>query len=211
MCNVISDGGVDVQQQAISVVGIGDMGGDVFGNGMLRSKYISLIAAFNHLHIFIDPNPVDLKANFDERLRLFNTPRSAWSDYNAALLSTGGGVYLRSAKSIKITPEMAKRFDIDKKQVSPTELIGLLLKARVDLLWNGGIGTYVKSSDESHADVGDKANDCLRINGNQLRCAVIGEGGNLGFTQRARIEYAGMGGSALLTPSIMLQALIVQI
>ncbi|WP_369433808.1 NAD-glutamate dehydrogenase [Psychromonas sp. MME1] len=186
--------GVDVQQQAISVVGIGDMGGDVFGNGMLRSKYISLIAAFNHLHIFIDPNPVDLKANFDERLRLFNTPRSAWSDYNAALLSTGGGVYLRSAKSIKITPEMAKRFDIDKKQVSPTELIGLLLKARVDLLWNGGIGTYVKSSDESHADVGDKANDCLRINGNQLRCAVIGEGGNLGFTQRARIEYAGMGG-----------------
>ena len=182
--------GIDVQQQAISVIGIGDMAGDVFGNGMLRSKFISLLGAFNHLHIFIDPAPLDLEANFAERLRLFETPRTGWNDYNCDLISQGGGIFERSAKSIKVSPEMAKRFDIYQKQVTPSELIRILLKAQVDLLWNGGIGTYVKGSSESHADVGDKTNDILRINGNELRCSVVAEGGNLGFTQSGRIEYA---------------------
>ena len=186
--------GTDVQTKKISVVGIGDMAGDVFGNGMLSSKCISLLGAFNHLHIFIDPTPIDNQANFDERLRLFETPRTGWNDYNEALISKGGGIFERSAKSIKVSPEMAKRFDIYQKQVTPTELITILLKAQVDLLWNGGIGTYVKGITETDADVGDKANDCLRINGGELRCAVVGEGGNLGFTQRARIEYALAGG-----------------
>jgi glutamate dehydrogenase len=181
---------IDVQSKPLSVIGIGDMGGDVFGNGMLRSPFIALLGAFNHVHIFIDPTPVDLAANFAERQRLFDTPRTGWNDYNRDLLSSGGGIFERSAKSISVTPEMAKRFDIYQKKVTPTELISILLKAQVDLLWNGGIGTYVKGSLESHADVGDKANDILRVNGNELRCAVIAEGGNLGMTQRARIEYA---------------------
>ena len=182
--------GIDVQQQAISVIGIGDMAGDVFGNGMLSSKFISLLGAFNHLHIFIDPAPTDLEANFAERLRLFETPRTGWNDYNCELISQGGGIFERSAKAIKVSPEMAKRFDIYQKQVTPSELITILLKAQVDLLWNGGIGTYVKGCSQSHADVGDKGNDILRINGNELRCSVVAEGGNLGFTQSARIEYA---------------------
>ena len=182
--------GIDVQQQMISVIGIGDMSGDVFGNGMLSSKFIALIGAFNHSHIFIDPEPLDLEASFAERLRLFNTPRSSWGDYNCELISQGGGVFERSLKSITVTPEMAKRFDIHQKKLTPSELISILLKARVDLLWNGGIGTYVKASRESHADVGDKSNDSLRINASDLRCAVVAEGGNLGFTQKARIEYA---------------------
>lgn len=186
--------GTDVQTKVISVIGIGDMAGDVFGNGMLSSKCISLLAAFNHLHIFIDPSPVDNEACFAERLRLFETPRTGWNDYNKKLISQGGGIFERSAKSIKVSPEMAKRFDIYQKQVTPAELITILLKAQVDLIWNGGIGTYVKGSSESHADVGDKANDVLRIDGAELRCAVIGEGGNLGFTQCARIEYAINGG-----------------
>jgi len=185
---------IDVQTQPISVIGIGDMGGDVFGNGMLSSKCISLVAAFNHLHIFIDPLPRDLDACFNERLRLYETPRTGWSDYDKSLISQGGGIFERSAKSIDVTPEMAKRFDIYQKQVTPTELITILLKSQVDLLWNGGIGTYVKGATETHADVGDKANDVLRVNGGELRCTVIGEGGNLGFTQRARIEYALKGG-----------------
>ena len=182
--------GIDVQQQKISVIGIGDMAGDVFGNGMLSSKFIALIGAFNHSHIFIDPDPLDLEANFAERTRLFNTPKSSWGDYKQDLISPGGGVFERSLKSISVTPEMAKRFDIDKKKLPPNELISILLKAQVDLLWNGGIGTYVKGSRESHADVGDKSNDSLRINANELRCSVVTEGGNLGFTQKARIEYA---------------------
>ncbi|PKF60446.1 NAD-glutamate dehydrogenase [Psychromonas sp. psych-6C06] len=186
--------GTDVQTKPISVIGIGDMAGDVFGNGMLSSKCISLLAAFNHLHIFVDPTPLDLEASFNERLRLFETPRTGWADYDKKLISKGGGIFERSAKSIDVTPEMAKRFDIYQKQVTPTELITILLKAQVDLLWNGGIGTYVKGTEETHADVGDKANDVLRVNGNDLRCAVVGEGGNLGFTQRARIEYALNGG-----------------
>ncbi|MCP4323670.1 MAG: NAD-glutamate dehydrogenase, partial [Alteromonadales bacterium] len=187
--------GTDVQSKAISVIGIGDMAGDVFGNGMLSSKCISLLAAFNHLHIFIDPSPTDNEASFKERLRLFETPRTGWNDYNTKLISQGGGIFERSAKSISVSPEMAKRFDIYKKEVTPTELITILLKAQVDLLWNGGIGTYVKGTTETHADVGDKANDLLRINGSELRCRVVGEGGNLGFTQRARIEYALTGGN----------------
>lgn len=186
--------GVDVQHKAITVVAIGDMAGDVFGNGMLSSQCIALLGAFNHLHIFIDPQPMDLVAAFNERLRLFETPRSGWNDYDAKLISKGGGVFDRSAKSIMVTPEMANAFSITAKQVTPTELITLLLKAQVDLLWNGGIGTYVKGATESHADVGDKGNDALRINGTELRCAVVGEGGNLGFTQRARIEYSLQGG-----------------
>ena len=186
--------GIDVQTKPISVIGIGDMAGDVFGNGMLSSKCISLLAAFNHLHIFIDPSPTDLEASFNERLRLFETPRTGWNDYDKTLISQGGGIFDRSAKSINVTPEMAKRFDIYQKQVTPTELITILLKAQVDLLWNGGIGTYVKGEAQSHADVGDKANDMLRIDGAELRCSVVGEGGNLGFTQRARIEYALNGG-----------------
>ncbi|MCP4325557.1 MAG: NAD-glutamate dehydrogenase, partial [Alteromonadales bacterium] len=187
--------GTDVQTKAISVIGIGDMAGDVFGNGMLSSKCISLLAAFNHLHIFIDPSPTDNEASFKERLRLFETPRTGWSDYNTKLISQGGGIFDRSAKSISVSSEMAKRFDIYKKEITPTELITILLKAQVDLLWNGGIGTYVKGTTETHADVGDKANDLLRINGCELRCRVVGEGGNLGFTQRARIEYALTGGN----------------
>jgi len=186
--------GVDVQEQPISVVGIGDMAGDVFGNGMLCSKKIKLLAAFNHLHIFIDPNPENLDACFEERQRLFDTPRTSWTDYNTKLISAGGGIFERSAKSIAVTPEMAKAFEINQPKVTPTELISLLLKSPVDLLWNGGIGTYVKSEQESHADVGDKANDNLRVNGSELRCKVIGEGGNLGMTQSARIEFSLHGG-----------------
>ncbi|WP_028864136.1 NAD-glutamate dehydrogenase [Psychromonas aquimarina] len=186
--------GKDVQKQPLSVIGIGDMAGDVFGNGMLCSPFIALLGAFNHMHIFIDPTPVDLAANFSERQRLFDTPRTGWNDYNRDLISQGGGIFERSAKSIPVTPEMAKRFDIYQKKVTPTELINILLKAQVDLLWNGGIGTYVKGGLETHADVGDKANDILRVNGNELRCAAVGEGGNLGMTQSARIEYAVNGG-----------------
>jgi len=185
---------IDVQKQVISVIGIGDMAGDVFGNGMLSSKYISLLGAFNHLYIFIDPNPINLEACFAERSRLFVTPGSSWGDYNRDLISQGGGVFERSAKSITIPPEMGKRFAIHQKQLTPHELIHILLKAAVDLLWNGGIGTYVKASTESHADVGDKANDNLRIDASELACRVIAEGGNLGLTQRARIEYALHGG-----------------
>ena len=182
--------GLDVQKESITAIGVGDMAGDVFGNGMLRSEYIKLVAAFNHMHIFIDPNPQDVKASFKERERLFNLPRSAWTDYDSKLISSGGGVFNRSAKSIDISPEMKERFQITADRLSPNDLIHHLLQAPVDLIWNGGIGTYVKSSKESHSAAGDKANDSLRINGKELNAKVIGEGGNLGITQRARIEYA---------------------
>lgn len=182
--------GLDVQKESITVIGIGDMAGDVFGNGMLRSEYIKLVAVFNHMHIFIDPNPDDVKASFKERERLFNLPRSSWKDYDQKLISKGGGIFNRSAKSIEISPEMKARFHINKDRLSPNDLIHVLLQAPVDLIWNGGIGTYVKASSESHAAAGDKANDNLRINGDQLHAKVIGEGGNLGITQRARVEYA---------------------
>jgi len=182
--------GINVQEEPITVIAIGDMGGDVFGNGMLRSEHLKLVAAFNHLHIFIDPNPEDVKASFEERKRLFELPRSAWTDYKSELISKGGGVFNRSAKSIDISAEMKKAFNISASRMSPNDLINALLKAPVDLIWNGGIGTYVKSSSETHADAGDKANDSLRIDGKELMAKVIGEGGNLGITQRARIEYA---------------------
>jgi glutamate dehydrogenase len=194
--------GLDVQKESITVIGVGDMGGDVFGNGMLRSEYIKLCAAFNHLHIFIDPNPEDVKASFKERERLFELPRSAWSDYESKLISKGGGIFNRSAKSIEISAEMKERFNIQADKLSPNDLIHALLQAPVDLIWNGGIGTYVKASSESHADAGDKANDSLRINGEQLQAKVIGEGGNLGITQRARIEYALSGSGASFTDFI---------
>ncbi|WP_299975185.1 NAD-glutamate dehydrogenase [uncultured Pseudoteredinibacter sp.] len=186
--------GVDVQKEDFNVIAIGDMAGDVFGNGMLLSEHIALQAAFNHLHIFIDPTP-DVAASFTERKRLFELPRSSWTDYEKELISAGGGVFDRSAKSIRITPQMQKAFDIKESYMTPTDLINALLKAPVDLIWNGGIGTYVKGSSESHAEVGDKANDGLRVNGGDLRCKVFGEGGNLGLTQLGRMEYARNGGA----------------
>ena len=187
--------GLNVQEQDFTVIGIGDMAGDVFGNGMLLSEHICLVAAFNHMHIFIDPNP-DAASSFAERKRLFELPRSAWSDYNAELISAGGGVFPRSAKRIAITPEMKERFGINESHLAPNDLINVLLKAKVDLIWNGGIGTYIKSSAETDASVGDKANDALRVNGKELRARVVGEGGNLGMTQLGRIEYALNGGAS---------------
>ncbi|HMU67159.1 MAG TPA: NAD-glutamate dehydrogenase, partial [Cellvibrionaceae bacterium] len=177
-----------------TVVGIGDMSGDVFGNGMLLSEHICLLGAFNHLHIFIDPSP-DPRVSFKERQRLFNLPRSSWSDYDPALISPGGGVFLRSAKAIAISEPMRARLGIHAEQLTPNELICALLQAPVDLIWNGGIGTYVKSSQQTHADIGDKANDGLRVDGGQLRCKIFGEGGNLGMSQLGRIEYCLNGGA----------------
>ncbi|MBA6411988.1 NAD-glutamate dehydrogenase [Parahaliea sp. F7430] len=185
--------GIDVQNEDFTVVGIGDMGGDVFGNGMLRSKHIRLLAAFNHMHIFVDPDP-DAATSYTERERLFKLPRSSWADYNSELISAGGGIFNRSAKSVVISPQMKACFDIEEDHLTPNDLISRILQARVDLLWNGGIGTYVKSSLESHMDVGDKANDGVRVNANRLRCRIIGEGGNLGMTQLSRVEYCLGGG-----------------
>ncbi len=179
----------NIQTTLFTVVGIGDMSGDVFGNGMLLSNTIQLVAAFNHAHIFIDPTP-DAAISFNERKRLFELPRSTWADYNTELISKGGGVFARNVKSIKLTPEIKKLLLIDKDALEPNQLISALLKAEVDLLWNGGIGTYIKASTESQSDVGDKANDALRVNGCDLRAKVVGEGGNLGVTQKGRIEYA---------------------
>ncbi len=185
--------GIDIQREPITVLGIGDMSGDVFGNGMLLSPMLKLVAAFNHQHIFIDPDP-DPATSFAERQRLFALPRSGWSDYQADLISSGGGVFARSAKSIAISPEMQARFAITESRLTPNELINCLLKAPLDLIWNGGIGTYVKARSESHVDVGDKANDSLRVDGAELRARVFGEGGNLGMTQLARVEFALAGG-----------------
>ncbi|MGG2396380.1 NAD-glutamate dehydrogenase [Pseudomonas sp. SH1-B] len=187
--------GIDVQKDNVTVIGIGDMAGDVFGNGLLLSESLQLVAAFNHMHIFIDPNP-DAARSFIERKRLFELPRSSWADYDAKLISDGGGIFLRSAKSIAISPQMKARFDIAADRLAPTELLHALLKAPVDLLWNGGIGTYVKSSKESHGDVGDKANDALRVDGRELRAKVVGEGGNLGMTQLGRVEFGLHGGAS---------------
>ncbi len=186
--------GVDTQTQDFTVAGIGDMSGDVFGNGMLLSEHIRLVVAFDHRHVFLDPNP-DAASSFAERRRLFGLPRSSWADYNAELVSPGGGVFARSLKSIEITPEVAAALDIDRHVTSmtPDELIRAAVKAPVDLLWNGGIGTYVKAQTETNADVGDKANDRIRINGSDLRCKVVGEGGNLGMTQLGRVEAARHG------------------
>jgi glutamate dehydrogenase len=185
--------GSDIQSADFTVVGIGDMSGDVFGNGMLLSRHIKLVAAFDHMHVFLDPNP-DPKASFKERKRLFEMERSSWSDYNESVISAGGGIYPRTAKSIPISKQVKQALGIDDDELPPPELISAILKAPVDLLWNGGIGTYVKASTETHADAGDKANDPVRVDGAELRCKVVGEGGNLGLTQAARIEYALRGG-----------------
>ncbi len=185
--------GRDTQSQAFTVAGIGDMSGDVFGNGMLLSRHIRLVAAFDHRHVFIDPQP-DAAKSFAERERLFKLARSSWADYDAKLISKGGGVWPRSAKSIKLSAEAQRVLGVEAKSLAPGELVSAILKAPVDLLYNGGIGTYVKSSRESHAQVGDRANDGLRVDGRMLRCKVVAEGGNLGLTQLGRIEYALAGG-----------------
>ncbi|KZN33273.1 NAD-glutamate dehydrogenase [Pseudoalteromonas luteoviolacea] len=184
---------IDCQTTDFTAVAIGDMAGDVFGNGMLLSEHTRLVAAFNHMHIFIDPNP-DAASSYKERARMFELPRSSWEDYDASLISQGGGIFSRAAKSITLTPEIKKMLGTKKASMTPTELIKALLMMPVDLLWNGGIGTYIKAASESDADVGDRANDALRINGSQLGAKIFGEGGNLGATQLGRIEFAAKGG-----------------
>ncbi|MDA0702485.1 MAG: NAD-glutamate dehydrogenase [Proteobacteria bacterium] len=183
----------NIQAEDFTVAGVGDMSGDVFGNGMLLSNHIRLVAAFNHLHIFIDPDP-EPATGLKERRRLFDLPRSSWSDYDSKAISKGGGVFDRSLKSIKLTPEIKKLFGIKDDAVPPQILLNAILKADVDLLWFGGIGTYVKSSGESQEDADDRANDAIRVNGDEIRAKVIGEGANLGVTQRGRIEFALAGG-----------------
>ncbi|MGW6410895.1 NAD-glutamate dehydrogenase [Streptomyces vinaceus] len=186
--------GHDTQTEDFTVVGVGDMSGDVFGNGMLLSEHIRLVAAFDHRHIFIDPTP-DAATSYAERRRLFELPRSSWADYNAELLSAGGGVHPRSAKAIPVNAQMRAALGIEAgvTKMTPADLMQTILQAPVDLVWNGGIGTYVKASTETHTDVGDKANDAIRVNGADVRAKVIGEGGNLGLTQLGRIEFARIG------------------
>ncbi len=188
------DRGINVQQDPLTAIAIGDMAGDVFGNGMLSTNTLQLVAAFNHIHIFVDPNP-DSASSFQERQRLFNLPRSSWLDYDRSKISDGGGVFSRNAKAIAISQPMKERLGITASRLTPTELIRCLLRCQVDLIWNGGIGTYVKGVSESHADVGDKANDPLRINGCELKASVVGEGGNLGLSQLGRVEFALNGGA----------------
>jgi glutamate dehydrogenase len=183
----------DIQNTPFTVMGIGDMSGDVFGNGMLLSNHIKLVAAFDHRHIFIDPQP-DVTRSFAERQRLFDLPRSSWDDFDRSVLSEGGGIYPRTAKSIPLSAGARAMLGIDATELSPVEILNALLQSQVDMIYNGGIGTYVKSSQESHAQVGDKASDAFRVNGNQLRCKVLVEGGNLGCTQLGRIEFAQAGG-----------------
>ncbi len=185
--------GKDCQNEPFTAIGIGDMSGDVFGNGMLLSRQTRLIAAFDHRHIFIDPDPA-IEESFNERQRLFNLPRSSWDDYDRSKISGGGGVFPRELKSIQLTPEMRRALDIEADRLPPHELIKAILLAPVELFWNGGIGTYVKSSDERHADAFDRANDPVRVNGVDLRCKIVGEGGNLGLTQKGRVEFAQHGG-----------------
>jgi glutamate dehydrogenase len=187
--------GVDPEQDPITVVGIGDMSGDVFGNGLLRSRSVRLVGAYDHRHVFLDPNPGDPQLAFAERQRLFELPRSSWDDYDRALLSEGGGVWPRTAKSIPVSPQVREALGITDEHLPPNDLIRALLRADVDLLWNGGIGTVVKASTESDADAQDRSSEGIRINADELRCTVVGEGGNLGFTHRARIEYARRGGA----------------
>ena len=185
--------GTDIQHEDFTVVGVGDMSGDVFGNGMMLSRHIKLLGAFNHMHIFVDPDP-DPARSHKERVRLFNLGRSSWTDYDVKAISKGGGIFERSAKSIKLSPEVRACFGLTKDQVSPNELIQAMLTAPVDLLWFGGIGTYIKAATESNSDVGDRANDAIRINGSDVMAKVIGEGANLGCTQKGRVEYAVKGG-----------------
>jgi glutamate dehydrogenase len=192
--------GHDVASEEFSVVGVGDMSGDVFGNGMLLSRQIRLVAAFDHRHLFVDPNP-DAATGYEERQRLFELPSSSWEDYDRELISPGGGVFSRRAKSVRLSDEARAALGIDDAALAPNELIRAILRAPVDLLWNGGIGTYVKAGSETHGDAGDKANDAVRVDAAELRCRVVGEGGNLGLTQRARIEYA-LGGGKINTDAI---------
>ena len=186
--------GLDTQSEDFTVVGVGDMSGDVFGNGMLLSEHIRLVAAFDHRHIFLDPDP-DAASSFAERSRMFALPRSSWADYDTTLISEGGGIYPRTAKSVPVSPQVAARLGLEPgvEALPPSDLMRAILRAPVDLLWNGGIGTYVKAASQSHADVGDKANDAIRVNGRELRARVVGEGGNLGLTQLGRVEAAQAG------------------
>jgi glutamate dehydrogenase len=193
--------GIDTQKTDFTVAGIGDMSGDVFGNGMLLSRHIRLQAAFDHRHIFLDPAP-DIAVSFAERARLFALPRSSWEDYDRRRVSRGGGVFARSAKSIALSPEVRAMLGLDAAAVAPNEIMRAILRMPVDLLWNGGIGTYVKASDETQAEARDRANDGLRVNGRELRAKVVGEGGNLGLTQRGRVEYALARGGRLNTDFI---------
>ncbi len=192
--------GKDIQSEDFTVVGVGDMSGDVFGNGMLLSEHIRLLGAFDHRHVFVDPDP-DPAASLAERRRLFDLPRSSWEDYDRSRISRGGGVFERSAKSVPVSAEMRACFDIQADTVTPAELMHALLGADVELLWLGGIGTYVKSTSESHADAGDRANDAIRIDATELRVKVVGEGANLGLTQRGRIQ-AALGGVRLNTDAL---------
>ncbi len=185
--------GVDCQAEEFTAVGVGDMSGDVFGNGMLLSRHTRLIAAFDHRHIFVDPNP-DAARSHAERARLFALPRSSWDDYDRKAMSSGGGIWPRTLKQIELSDEAQAALGVQQVRFTPNELIRTILRAPVDLLWNGGIGTYVKATEQSHADVGDRASDALRVDARELRCRVVGEGGNLGLTQRGRIEYALAGG-----------------
>ena len=194
--------GKDADVDELTVVGIGDMSGDVFGNGMLRSRHLKLVAAFDHRHVFLDPTP-DPELSYAERHRLFELPRSTWADYDCDLISQGGGVYSRRLKAVPISPEVREALDLpaDVTTLTPAALISAILRAPVELMWNGGIGTYVKASSETHDDVGDRTNDAVRVDAAELRCRMIGEGGNLGLTQLARIEYA-VGGGLIYTDAI---------
>ena len=192
--------GVDVRNQDFTVIGIGDMSGDVFGNGMLLSPHLKLLAAFNHQHIFLDPGP-DQERSFAERQRLFALPRSTWDDYDRSVLSAGGGIYSRQSKAIELSAPAQAMLGVTQATLTPLELIRAILTMPCDLFWNGGIGTYVKASHEGHSDAGDPVNDAVRVDGRQLRCRVVAEGGNLGFTQRGRIEYA-LGGGRINTDFI---------
>jgi glutamate dehydrogenase len=185
--------GVDADTAPLTVVGIGDMSGDVFGNGLLRSPHVKLLAAFDHRHVFVDPDP-DAEASFAERRRLFASPGSSWADYDTAIISPGGAVFERSAKTVTVSAAAGAALGIAESTLTPDALVAAILRAPVDLLWNGGIGTFVKASSEAHVDVGDRTNDAVRVDASELRCRVVAEGGNLGFTQPARVEYALAGG-----------------
>ena len=192
--------GLDADTAPLTVVGIGDMSGDVFGNGLLRSRHVRLVAAFDHRHVFVDPDP-DPELSFAERQRLFELPTSSWADYDPARLSIGAGIYERNAKSVALSPEARRALGVEAETLTPDELVSAVLRAPVDLLWNGGIGTFVKATTESDLDVGDRTNDAVRIDAPDLRCQVVAEGGNLGFTQRARVEFA-LGGGHINTDAI---------
>jgi glutamate dehydrogenase len=192
--------GKDIQTEPFTVVGVGDMSGDVFGNGMLLSKAIKLVAAFDHRDIFIDPDP-DPASSWVERDRMFKLPRSSWQDYDKSKISKGGGVFPRSAKSIELSPEIKAALDIQDDVVDPATLMKAILLAPAELLYFGGIGTYVKAPHETDAQVGDKANDAIRVDGGELRAKVIGEGANLGLTQAGRIAFAQSAGASTPTPS----------